>query len=97
MLVKTYLNTIACVTAYILNFHPCVLLAALSYLCQWLLSVAKENPSEQQTYLHIELVVHHQNNPQRAAPIRKSAQIKKLVKSLFRRKSLQKEKLCDAI
>ena len=73
MLVKTYLNTTACVTAYILNFHPCVLLAALSYLYQWLLSVAKENPSEQQTYLNIELVVHHQNNPQQAAPIRKSA------------------------
>ena len=61
-----------------------------------MLSVAKENPSEQQTYLNIELVVHHQNNPQRAAPIRKSAQVKKFVKSLFRRKSLQKVKIYDA-
>ena len=34
------------------------MLAALSYLYQLLLSVAKENPSEQQTYLNIELVVH---------------------------------------
>ena len=44
--------------------------------------VAKENPSEQQTYLNIDLVMHHQNNPQRAAPIRKSAQVKKFVRAV---------------
>ena len=45
------------------KYSPLCLLAVLSNLYQRLLAVAKENPSEQQTYLNIDLVVHHQNDP----------------------------------